>query len=73
MKPLTNAERTALMEQFEINHGTINGRPACIVGRLLDFPRVVALDNSVNVEWSWHGLLSLMSRGFYNVKHRNRE
>ena len=67
MRYVCDAERCAIMERFEEHKGTLNGKPAIICGRLLDFPSVAALDGSVRVEYAWSTLASLSARGVYSL------
>jgi hypothetical protein len=54
-RKMTNKDITQSMrdELVSIRQVTIDGKPAAIGGRLLDFPYVTSLDMSISVEFSW--------------------
>jgi len=57
MPKILDAHRCAIMERFEENKGTLDGHPAVIQGRLLDFPSVATLDgSSISVQYAWETL-----------------
>jgi hypothetical protein len=54
-RKMTNKDITQSMrdELVSIRQVTIDGKPAAICGRLLDFPYITSLDMSISVEFSW--------------------
>ena len=62
-RPVCDAERAGLMEAFDEMRGTLNGRPAVVLGRLEDFPTVATLDGSgLAVEYSWPAIRRAVRR-----------
>jgi len=66
---MLDAERCSVMERFEELNGTLNGRPAIISGRRLDFPHVLTLDGSgIRAEFAWETLRHCVKVGRVNLK-----
>ena len=55
-----DAERASIMERFEERGGTLDGLPALVTGRALDFPRVFQRWHGngpqMQAEFSWEAL-----------------
>ncbi len=63
------AEKACVMERFEELKGTLNGAPAVVCGRYLDFAYVAALDGSgVRAEFSWETLRRLVRAEKVNLR-----
>ncbi len=69
MKQILDAQRCAIMERFEAQKGTLDGRPAAIRGRKLDFPSVVTIDGSnITAQFSWQTLDRVTKAGTCQLK-----
>jgi hypothetical protein len=70
MKHICDAERASIIEKFDELHGTLNGWPAVICGRKLDYPKVCALNppDYTKAEYSWQTLRRAVDNGKVDLR-----
>ena len=62
MKDLTQKQKDDLVLTSYMIGCTLNGQPAKVIGRLMQFPMVVERDGPLAVEYSWQAVARVMAK-----------